>query len=279
MQLQIKLPKRKKKKKTQPADTDQDETPVENDIDVEVREDGTINANGVEISYDDAPGDMTPNSWTGRFTMETSEYKNGKEKDRTVTHMHFDTYQSAIVIEDEKSEASVVIFDKRNRTMTTKTDDDGKKQAVVMRMPRVTVNTDEVYEDIYDEGKLPHATGEYKMINNQRCQRYTYEDDEVVGEAWISEGSGPSMMDIFGSMNLNPTGKAAKPPKGSAFSFSGGMVYESTSTDKRSGRISKMSMRNVIKNGQDPALFNLNGYNVVKVPNMGNLFKPKNQSG
>ncbi|MEZ4687897.1 MAG: hypothetical protein R3B47_18090, partial [Bacteroidia bacterium] len=164
----------KKKNKTQKTEEQSSEE------EVYVDDEGTIHSNGVEISFEeDNPGNATPNAWEGRFVMEMVEFKNGKEKERSNTEMHFDTYKTAFVTESDGEGNGVVIFDKANGTMITKSDNNGEKTAMVMKVPKVHVNTDEVYDDVYEENNLPRATGEYKTIQGYRCQKYEYEDDEV----------------------------------------------------------------------------------------------------
>lgn len=267
--------RKKKKKKTQEQSPAQTESvQVENEMNSSV----PVNTDNVNISYDEPTGNAEPNNWTGRLSMETVEYKNGQEKERGVMHFHIDTYKTAFITEDKKrqgTEVSTIIFDKRNRTMTTKTNDDGEKSAMTMRMPTVTVDTDEMYNEIYEEGNMPRTTGEFKTIGGYRCEKYIYEDDEVRGEAWLTTDGDFSMMDIFGAMVMNPTGKAPTPPKGSGFTFQG-MVMESTSTDKRTGRRTVMILSDVVEDGQDANVFDLSGYNVIKMPNVGNMFQKRN---
>ena len=263
----------KKKKKKKAIETE--ETSSEEEVYVD--DEGTIHSDGVEISFEENdPGDATPNAWEGRFTMEMIEYKNGKEKERTKTEMHLDTYKTAIVSETDGEEPAVVIFDKANGTMITKSESDGEKTAMVIKVPKVNVNTDEVYNDVYEENNLPRATGEFKTIQNRRCQKYEYEDEEVTSYAWITEDGDFNMMNVFGAMNVNPSGRAANPPRGSAFSFQGGMVMEAVTIEKGKDRRNEMYMRDIQKNGQDKRLFDLSEYNVMKVPNVGGFLQNKN---
>lgn len=261
---------KKKNKKKKNQETTEEE--------VYVDEDGNVHANGVEVSFEEGevPANVSPNAWEGRLLMEIVEYKNGKEKERSNIAMHFDTYKTAIIPDMEDTDEAIVIFNKADGTMTTKTISNGDKTAMIIKMPKVTVNTDEVYEDVYDPSNLPRATGEFKIIQGKRCQKYVYEDDEVKGEAWVTEDSDFSMMDIFGAMNVNPTGKAAQPQKGSAYTFQGGMVLESTTIEKNRDRRSVMYMRDIQENGQDKSLYDLTGYNVMKMPNVGNFMQKKN---
>jgi ribosomal protein L24 len=259
--------KNKKKKNEEPAEEE-----------VYVDDKGNVHVDNVEVSFEESevPADVQPNTWLGRFNMETVEYKNGKERDRMTISFHMDTYKTAFIADLEDAEGSVIIFNKADGTMTTKTNSNGSKTAMVMKVPKVTVDADEAYNDIYSENQLPQATGDYRMIEGHRCQKYVYEDDEVQGEAWVTEDADFSMMDVFGAMNVNPSGQVAQPPKGSPYSFQSGMVLESTTIEKGKDRRTVMYMRDIEKDGQDTSLFDLKGYTVMKLPNVGGFMQKKN---
>ncbi|MFK7970103.1 MAG: hypothetical protein AB8F95_07030 [Bacteroidia bacterium] len=269
--------KKKKKKKTvetQEEPTETVETVESTNTNSSVDMDGMT----VETDYSDDAGDATPNRWQGRFTMETVEIKNGKEKDRSVMHMHFVTYKMAIITEDKKAENTIVIFDKTKRTITTKTNTDEGKTAIIMKMPKIKVTMDEEPSSASDAdmAKMPKATGEYKMIQGYKCEKYVYEDDEISSVSWITTGVGLSMIDVANTMSASMGGKSiGTTSQGNIYAMES-LVLEATTTDKKSGKTSQMFMKDVKKDGQDNTLFNLSGYRVMDMTKMQNMFKRDN---
>lgn len=252
--------KKKKKNKTEEASTT--ETSDQN-----TEANGAVDMGNVEVSWEEGGpvGDVNPNSWKGRFTMEVEEVKKGKSKGVTTIHYHMDTYKTAMVVTSEGLESTTVIYDLNAQTITTKVNQGGANMAMVMKMPKVTVKDNDVNQD--GQAMMPKATGEYKTIQGYRCQKYVYEDDKMTVESWMTDEVSISMMDIANAMNAQNQNTMQM----EAMKEYQGFVLESKTTEKGKDKSYVMRFLDVEEGGQDVALFDLSGYQVMKMPNIGGM--------
>lgn len=230
---------------------------------------------GGAVSISDYPDldDIQPSSFKGSFDMDFETSKNGKVKDKGTVGWYVRDYDVAMLpqveTEDGQSaEARMVIFRKKG-TMAILTENNGQKTGMIMKMKTISVDLSEVeeMEDLENMTVKVHKN-ERRNIDGYNCYKVTAFNDEFESESWVTEDIPLNMQEMFGFMNVQS--KGGNNPYEEKFGHIKGMVIEATSTDKKSGEVTKMNMRNIKVGSPDAAMFSTDGYQMMALPDFGN---------
>ena len=240
---------------------------------VEVNEAGEMTvkdeAGEVTLSVEKSEQDeaIVASDFTGSFTMEVDEYKKGKQKKDMPVRIryHLDAYQVAFEVMDEKSNTTIII-DRKNRKMTTKTDDGEEKTATIMPMLKIKVSIDTEEWEEMDVKVTP--TGKTRTIEGYLCQEYRVETEEEVTLAWMTEELDLDFSTFMDMVAIQ--GKAGQNAEqfGNIYGLKG-MMLESHTEIKGKDEERHTYLKDIRTGSNDPGVFSLEGY---QVNDLGNLF-------
>ncbi|MEO0470482.1 MAG: DUF4412 domain-containing protein [Bacteroidota bacterium] len=239
-------------------------------------EDGTYSGSDnveVEIEEDNSPdAPVEPSSFIGSFTMETHEFKNGKETKNSPTSIHYeiDAYQFAIQIENAKQKDDEVrmIYDRKDRSVTMINEEENS--AIITKIPKLKITVD--YEEQLGEDYSFEETGKTKTIEGFLCHEYTFDSEEQSGNMWVAKDAKMDYQELgrlFGMVQVKGKGNDVNP----AFEGFKGAVMESHILEKKNNQRIDMYMKNWKEGSVDAAAFDISGYEVQDMRNFMNMFK------
>jgi hypothetical protein len=229
----------------------------------------------ISIEEDNSPGDHTPNEFIGSFKMDLQQEKKGKPVKDGSTSIHFYTnaYQTAFRVEDfqDDGKAAIIIMDKRNRIMITKTEANGEKTATKMRMPKVKATVADADVSV---GEISvEKTGEYKTIEGYRCQKYLIETEEQSVEAWMAEDLDIDFSSLGGGLaQVKGAGGGDVKTYQDAYGLKG-FSLESHSREKGKDEVTHMYIKELVVGKENREVFDLSGYRVMDL----SRFMPRNR--
>lgn len=138
--------------------------------------------------------------FTGSFTMSITEIKKGKPTKNSPVKIdyYFKDDQVAFVPEAHKGQKTMMIYDFKDRMVTTLMDKDGEKTGMKIKMPKIKIN------DKFDDQEYTiKATDEKKTIEGFACRKYLIESEENAGYAWITEDAKIDYEKIANYLNLD----------------------------------------------------------------------------
>jgi len=228
---------------------------------------------GGDVSIHDYPDldDVQASEFTGSFDMYFETTENGKKKDEGTVSWYVGDYEVVMVpkVESDKGgQASRIIINRKKGVMTILTDNNGEKTGMVMKMKEISVDLSDVEEvkDLEDM-TVKVMKNEIRMVNGHRCYKVLAYNDEMESVTWVTEDIPLNMQQLLGFMNVQSKGKNAYEEK---FGHITGMMIESTSTEKKSGNISKVSMQDIKIGYPQTDVFNTEGYQLMALPDFGN---------
>ncbi|RMG64584.1 MAG: DUF4412 domain-containing protein [Bacteroidetes bacterium] len=221
----------------------------------------------VTIEEDTNPSEALPSTFTGYFTMEVTESKNGKPKKdypMSVTY-HIDTYKFAFITADpEKNTQMTVIVDRQARKMTNKMDNDGERTATVLPMPRIKVG---VRNQSVEEGTYTVSeTGRTKNILGYDCREYRVETEAEVTLAWVAEAFNPDLQRSFDFVEVNGN-RGGMTHYNNLYKLQG-MVLEAHTEIKGKNETRDMFITDLVPGLVKPEVYSLDGFQVSDVTNM-----------
>ncbi|GAB4418450.1 MAG: hypothetical protein OHK0039_29870 [Bacteroidia bacterium] len=221
----------------------------------------------VQVEADDSPADVAPSEFEGNFTIQFATYKNNKlEKDMpTSVAYHVEAYRFAVAPEPKAGQAStVLIYDRQQRKMTSKVDDNGNKSATIMPIPKIKVQVES--ESPAEGNYTVTATGRTKKILGYTCEEYRIEGEEGTTLAWLAKSLTWSLTDFFGMIEVqNQQGRLTD--YSNRYQLSG-MVLESETVSKDGKTRSTMLFTAYNPGTKSPAVFSLDGYQTTDLSNM-----------
>lgn len=216
-----------------------------------------------------APVKVDPSKFIGSYTTTIISTEKGVEKDKPVVmNQYIDAYQTALEMSELNSteqEKINLIFDRRDRTMTTlTTDKKGNKSGVKIKMPKTTVKIKES-SDKKDTQK-PVRTGETKTIEGYTCVKYTFEDDKHNSESWVAESIDIDVTQFAESFNMGiKRGSVATNTTGIK-----GLAMETItrSKDTQKAEVMTIKISNLKIGSVDKAKFSTDGYEIQDASKM-----------
>ncbi len=233
-----------------------------------------MTSNSTPIDYPDIEG-VEPSNFIGSLEMLIEQYAaNGqrkKDEDGNISWF-IDEYKVAIVpvakLNGEQQDTRMIVNRKKG-TMTMLTNDGGEKQGVIMKMNDINLNIEDTELEEEIENTTVKITNETKIIDGYKCKKVLASSDDVETETWITDQVPLSIDKLFGLMSFNIQSKG-KNPYEEKFGHIKGLPIESTSKDKTTGEVSKMSIKNIVRGYVDKSKFSTEGYQMSAMPNFSN---------
>lgn len=231
----------------------------------------------IEEDKSTTPSNVDPSKFIGSYTTTTTLSQNGKQDDPPIKmHIFVDSYQVAMIMEDEKDKGepmSRIIFDRRDRTMTNLTDDKDEKVGVKMKMPKTSVKNkggDKIASTTTAAANKPIRTGKTKQINGYTCNQYTMADEKYDHEFWVAESIDIDPAILLEAMNMSG-GKSKAQDYNS--NFTKGIAMETIMHDKKSknNETITITISNFVMGKVDKSKFNTEGYKIQDMSSM-NMF-------
>lgn len=230
-----------------------------------VSEDEEIEDSDVEVSFEENEPDydVAPNEFIGSFSMEVTEYKKGKmSKDSPMKiHYYFDEYKIAFIPEAEDQQSPTLIYDLREKTITTLVDDNGEKSGMKMKMPKIKVKDKDGSGDLY--GKI-EKTDETKAIDGYQCRKYLIENEDTKGYAWVTEDMDINYGKLFSFISMD---KGKNSNSLTPMDIQGIPLESHTESKKKNEAYD--SVINNIKSGEvDESIFDTSEYEITDMSNL-----------
>lgn len=217
---------------------------------------------------------LPPSDFIGSFTMTYVEYKNGKKKSTMDMDYHIDTWETAMVMnnDDNDSDNGTMIFSRKDRSMTVLSHEE--KTAMKMRIPAYDIQVVEDSIKANASDARVKATGRTKMIEGKRCKEYRFDDIEE-GKymlAWFSEDSFDFMTAGFGPfMSMQSRNSKSSNPYANLYGIKGFML-EAHTYDTKGELENDIYFKNFKEGSVDKSVFSTAGYQIMDMSgfNFGN---------
>lgn len=228
----------------------------------------TIETDEAEVTIEedrDGATNVAPSKFIGSYTTTMTETEKGVQKEQPVVMNHYiDAYQTAteMFTNDEKI---YLIFDRRDRTTTTLTNDKGEKTGIKIKMPKATIKTKNTNSKTDTGNNKPIRTNETKTIEGHTCVKYTFTDEKQNNEMWIAEDIDIDPENLTGIFSINK-----KNADLGAYNASKGMVLEMVMRSKDPKKQETMTMRisNLQIGSVDKSKFSTEGYIIEDMSQM-----------
>ena len=213
------------------------------------------------------PTNVKPSDFIGSFDAEMSRYKNNQLKDKPTNISYFiDTYKLAVEIQpDEKKDAFVSIFDRQKGTMTMLQEEKGKKTAMVMKMPKITVKNknNETPEDV----KFT-KTGRTKIIDGHTCYEYIGETEKQKTTFWAAPDLKYNLAESMLIMQSQNKQQNETPNFGQVDGMPLEVVIEQLDKKERI----EIKYKNLKIGSVNKAKFSTDGYEITDMTQFGGMF-------
>jgi hypothetical protein len=226
----------------------------------------------VTVEEDDSPYVPVANEFKGTFTVRIENYgKNGKmAKDSPAWMTYtFDTWQTGFKMEGQDAETSgaTMIFNLKDNTIVTKINQDGKKQAMRMKRPRIKTTVENVHSD--EEIEITN-TGITETINGYPCVKYLVVSPSEESEVWITKSVDLNYANIAQNFNTSVgTRNKASQYNTNIYGLEEGGVPMRTITKQKNGEYTKTEIESLEEGKVDQDILSLEGYEVMSLPGFG----------
>lgn len=209
---------------------------------------------------------VTPSEFIGSFTMEVTGYKKGKvdEKSSMKVDYYFDEYKMALAPTLDKKEKTTMIFDRRDKSMTTLIDKDGEKSGMKMKMPKLKLDQMRGDKDADTEFSY-ERTGETKTIDGYQCRKYLMEGEDYKGYAWVAEDFAIDFSSLFSFIDF---GNKKNNPNAFSLDEVNGFPLESHIEFKDKKESVDTKIKNIQSGQVDAAVFDTSDYNIMDLGGM-----------
>lgn len=196
------------------------------------------------------------------FDMKITTDQNGKTSTAEIKYT-FDTWLLGMQMQgDEKEEGALLLLDNEKGTMTTVTEEDGKRQGY--RMNSGMFGTPNV-DDAMDEVKVT-ATGNTKMIDDYFCREYLIEAKDGTTHAWLTKEIQADMSKLYAGFAGAVKGK--KQDNKMMIYQNYGVLIEGTTVEKDGKRTTHTKVSNIKTGDQiDRSILDISD---VEIMNIGN---------
>lgn len=236
-----------------------------------------MNMMGGNASIEDYPDldNIQPSKFKGSFDMIVASYdKNGKPKKDGAGDIKWfiRDYEVAMLplleVEGEQQEARMIINRKKG-TMTVLTESNGSKTGMIMEMNTISSSLDNSdWEEEVSDMQVDIQRNVRRTVNGYPCYKVKVWDDEFESESWVTESIPLSIQDLFGFMSM----QGKDNPYEEKFGHLKGMAVQTKSTNKKTGEVDTMDLKNVKAGNPDPSMFSTDGYQLMALPSgMGNF--------
>lgn len=207
---------------------------------------------------------LIQSDFTGSFTMEITELKNGKPGKEGPVRISYYVKGDEVAIQPENTGNgnTIMIFNVKDKTMTTLIEQKGEKTGVKMKMPDVMLNSVSDNDSDYSITK----TDESKEIDGYNCRKYLIDSKDNTGFAWVTEDVDLDFEKMFTFLQ----GDKQKGSQMQEFSEMEGVPLEMYTKSKNKNEEFTMKMLNLKTGEVDAAIFNTAGYEIMDMQNMMN---------
>lgn len=227
------------------------------------------NGNKIEITTS-KPSDLQPNSFVGSFDLQMESSKNTSVEKISIISSEEKTLLKPSFSDPKESETTI-IFNHTDGTMTTLMFDKKKNQktGMKMKMPKIIVTN---AETVQNKGKNTPTkytfteTNETQVIDGYLCKKYIYEDEKTTTVSWVTNDIKGNMGGIMNLVSIQNKGKNQE--ISNQISKVQGFMIESTSTNKTSGEITTIKIKNINLNTPEEKVFSTEGYQIQDLSNM-----------
>jgi len=204
------------------------------------------------------------NTFLGTVKMEYRFFKNDKEEKHSPMEieMHNSEDATAMKIDHTDAPSSLMILHLDRDKISVITDHDGQKMAMEMNRPNLAKYDSKIGE--YDIQK----TGNTKTIDGYRCAEYIITGDDQKTICWATKDLNVDWKAYSESMMA--MSKMNKNSKNDYFGEMEGFPIEMTTTFKNGKEKVVIKTLEVKEGTYDASLFDLSGYNMMKIPSFGN---------
>ncbi|HKR05862.1 MAG TPA: DUF4412 domain-containing protein [Bacteroidia bacterium] len=159
------------------------------------------------------------------------------------------------------------IFDNKEKTMTILVEKDGTNK---MAMVRKMQDASEVPGNKEGKDAKITVTDETKKIEGYTCKKVIAESDESTSEMWVTDELGLTYADMFGMMR-NGRGPASNMSTNMQnYKDVKGIPLEMNIRNKvKPDESMVITIKNIKKGNVDASLFDISGYKVMDMQNMG----------
>jgi len=199
----------------------------------------------------------------GSFTIETREFKKGKERKDSPYRTRYHLAKDRFALEPNLDEGEIImIYDRDEKEITTKTMQDGEKSATISPMISLSLGMDR--QSDANEGVSVQATGREKTIEGYSCQEYRIEQDGDVTLAWLAPDLNLDLRHVTDMVKLKSVQGAQT--SGAAYGLKGTMLQ--AHSEEKGGKITRDFYLKDISPGEVPAeIFSLDGFEVMDLKN------------
>ncbi|MCP4121040.1 MAG: DUF4412 domain-containing protein [Bacteroidetes bacterium] len=227
---------------------------------------------GSTVSIDDYPDldAVQPSDFKGSFDMSFENSSDGKVKDQGTVSWHIREYDVAMIpmVEDPNAPQNArIVIDRKKGVIVILTDNNGEKTGMITKMKETSVDLSDVEEakDL-DNLIVKVFKHEIRMVNGYKCYKVLAYNDEMESVSWVTEQITLDMAQLMSFMNIQSQDKSTYEEK---FGHIKGMMIESTSTEKKTGEVNKVSMQNFKIGYPQTDVFSTEGYNLLSLPDFG----------
>jgi len=199
----------------------------------------------------------------GSFTIEMREFKKGKERKDSPYRTRYHLEKDRFAIEPNLDEGEIImIYDRNEKEITTKTMKDGEKSATISPMINISFGMDRNSDA--DEGGSVKATGREKTIEGYTCQEYRIEQDGDVTLAWLAPDLSIDLRNVADMVNIKNVQGAQT--SGAAYGLEGTMLE--AHTEEKGGKITRdFYLKNISPGAVPDEVFSLEGFEVMDLKN------------
>lgn len=217
---------------------------------------------GAKIEDDNSP--FVPNEFIGSFRMEMHRFKNDTEEKGSPMNLHYWSVEDKTMMRSETAEQKGqdmrVLTDLKGKwTYMLMSDDKGKKTAMKSRKKNVTMT-----DAAEDKKQDITVTTETKVIDGHTCTKVVVKGEDGTWTGWVAKDVKAPFADM-----ARHTAQQGRDPMLRGQQGVDGMPLEYEWRDA-DGKDKIVSYIRELKTGSvDPAVFSLDGYEVVEIPSFG----------
>lgn len=230
-----------------------------------------MNSEAKVSDFPDQPN-VTASPFIGSFDMNIESYKsNGKQTENSTIKWYIDKYDMVMIPESNGSNdlnGGKVVINRKKGLMIVLT---GENTGMIMKMSDIAdlaANSDFIEEEV-DDVKVQVFKNVTQVVGGEKCYKVEVEDDEFKSTAWIAEGFGIRMDQLFGYLGTsNQKGQNKYEDK---FGHIKGWAMKSTSVDKKSGEKTVMTTENLKKGSIPAGITSTDGVKLMQMPDLNNM--------
>lgn len=206
------------------------------------------------------------NDFVGSFTMNITEYKNGKPSKSSPMkiNLYFKGDLVAFVPTLKEGQYTTMIYNLKEKSVTTLIDQEGEKTGMKMKIPGMLLKEEE--KDKFDFTITP--TDEQKTIAGYSCRKYLTESVESSGYVWVTEEIDLDYSRVFEFLNIE---KKKSNNSMSSLRDLKGFALEAYSKNKEKDEAYEMKISDLNIGKVNEEIFDISEYTITDMSSMMNF--------